>query len=45
MAPNARASEVYSRYIIVDMDATAGPGTKAEDAARWAAGELRAIYG
>ena len=42
---NAKASEVYSKYIITDMYAKAAQGTKAEDAVKWAAGELKAIYG
>jgi multiple sugar transport system substrate-binding protein len=43
--PNAKASEVYSKYIITDMYAKAAQGTKAEDAVKWAAGELKNIYG
>jgi multiple sugar transport system substrate-binding protein len=43
--PNAKASEVYSKYIITDMYAKAAQGMKAEDAVKWAAGELKKIYG
>src|SRR5229473_5718493 len=38
--PSARATEVYSKYIIVDMYAKACQGMQAEDAVKWAAGEL-----
>jgi len=43
--PNAKASEVYSKYIITDMYAKACQGMKAEDAVKWAAAELQKIYG
>ncbi len=43
--PSARATEAYTKYIIVDMYAKACQGTKAEDAVTWAAGELSKIYG
>jgi multiple sugar transport system substrate-binding protein len=43
--PNAKASEVYSKYILTDMYAKAAQGMRAEDAVKWAAGELKAIYG
>ena len=43
--PSAKATEVYSKYIIVDMYAKAVQGMKAEDAVKWAAGELQKIYG
>ena len=43
--PSARATEAYTKYIIVDMYAKACQGTKAEDAVKWAAGELSKIYG
>jgi multiple sugar transport system substrate-binding protein len=43
--PSAKATEVYSKYIIVDMYAKAVQGMKAEDAVKWAAGELTKIYG
>ena len=42
---NAKASEAYSKYIIIDMYAKAIQGMSAEDAAKWAEGELRKIYG
>jgi multiple sugar transport system substrate-binding protein len=40
----AKATEAYSKYIIVDMYAKAAQGTKAEDAVKWAEGELKKIY-
>ena len=40
----AAATEAYSKYIIVDMYAKAVQGTKAEDAVKWAEGELKKIY-
>jgi multiple sugar transport system substrate-binding protein len=43
--PSARATEVYSKYILTDMYAKACQGTKAEDAVKWAADELGKIYG
>ncbi|MBI4594312.1 MAG: extracellular solute-binding protein [Candidatus Rokubacteria bacterium] len=43
--PSAKATEVYSKYIITDMYAKAVQGMKAEDAVKWAAGELKKIYG
>jgi multiple sugar transport system substrate-binding protein len=43
--PSAKASEVYTKYIIIDMYAKAVQGMAAEDAVRWADGELRKIYG
>ena len=43
--PNAKATEVYSKYIIVDMYAKAVQGMKADDAVKWADGELKKIYG
>jgi multiple sugar transport system substrate-binding protein len=43
--PSAKATEVYSKYIITDMYAKAVQGMKAEDAVKWAAGELKSIYG
>jgi multiple sugar transport system substrate-binding protein len=42
---NARATEVFSKYIVTDMYAKAVQGTKAEDAVAWAAGEMKKIYG
>jgi len=41
----ARATEAFSKYIITDMYAKAAQGMKAEDAVKWAAQELRKIYG
>jgi len=43
--PNAKATEVYSKYVIVDMFAKGVQGTSPEDAVKWAAGELKKIYG
>jgi len=40
----AKATESYTKYIIVDMYAKAVQGMKAEDAAKWAEGELKKIY-
>ena len=42
--PTAKATESYSKYIIVDMYAKACQGTKAEDAVKWAEAELKKIY-
>ena len=41
---SAKATEAYSKYIIVDMFAKAVQGTKAEDAVKWAESELKKIY-
>jgi multiple sugar transport system substrate-binding protein len=43
--PSAKASEVYSKYVIVDMYAKAIQGMPAEEAVKWSEGELRKIYG
>ncbi len=43
--PTAKASEVYSKYIITDMYTKAVQGMKPEDAVKWAEGELKKIYG
>jgi multiple sugar transport system substrate-binding protein len=40
----AKSTEVYSKYIIVDMYAKAVQGMKAEDAVKWAETELKKIY-
>src|ERR1041384_6878286 len=40
----AKATESYTKYIIVDMFAKGVQGTKAEDAVKWAEGELKKIY-
>jgi multiple sugar transport system substrate-binding protein len=42
--PNRKAAEVWNKYIITDMYAKAVQGMKAEEAIKWAAGELRKIY-
>jgi multiple sugar transport system substrate-binding protein len=42
--PSAKATEVYSKYIVVDMFAKGVQG-KPEDAVKWAADELKKIYG
>jgi multiple sugar transport system substrate-binding protein len=39
-----KATEAYTKYIIVDMYAKAVQGMKAEDAVKWAEGELKKIY-
>jgi multiple sugar transport system substrate-binding protein len=41
---SAKATEAYTKYIIVDMYAKAVQGTKPEDAVSWAEGELKKIY-
>lgn len=41
---NARAGEAYCKYITADMYAKAVQGSSAEDAVRWADGELKKIY-
>ena len=41
---SAKATESYTKYIIVDMFAKAVQGTRAEDAVKWAEGELKKIY-
>ena len=43
--PNARASEVYSKYIIVDLVAKAIQGMPPEEAVKWVESELKRIYG
>ncbi len=40
----AKATESYSKYIVVDMYAKAVQGMKAEDAVKWAESELKNIY-
>lgn len=40
-----RAAEVVSKYIVTDMYAKAVQGMPAEDAVKWAHGEVRKIYG
>jgi len=41
---SAKATESYTKYVVVDMYAKAGQGMKAEDAVKWAEGELKKIY-
>jgi multiple sugar transport system substrate-binding protein len=43
--PSAKATEAYTKYVIVDMFAKGVQGMKPEDAVKWAAGELKKIYG
>jgi multiple sugar transport system substrate-binding protein len=40
-----KATEAFSKYIVVDMYAKAVQGMKAEDAVKWAEGELKKVYG
>jgi len=42
--PSAKATLVYSKYIITDMYAKAVQGMTPEDAVRWAEGELKRVY-
>jgi multiple sugar transport system substrate-binding protein len=44
-SPTAKASEVYSKYFILDMSAKAVQGMPPADVAKWAEGELKKIYG
>ncbi len=41
----AKATEVFSKYIVTDMYAKAVQGMSAEDAVKWAESELKKIYG
>jgi multiple sugar transport system substrate-binding protein len=41
----AKATEAFTKYIVTDMYAKAVQGMKAEDAVKWADGELKKIYG
>jgi multiple sugar transport system substrate-binding protein len=43
--PNAKASEVQTKYIITDMYAKAIQGMAPEESVKWAEGELKKIYG
>ena len=43
-SPGRAAAEVVTKYIIVDMYAKAVQGVPAEDAVKWAHGELVKIY-
>jgi multiple sugar transport system substrate-binding protein len=40
-----KAAEAWSKYIIVDMFAKAVQGTPPKEAIKWAAGELKQVYG
>ena len=40
----AKATEAFQKYIIIDMFARAVQGMKAEDAVKWAEGEMKKIY-
>ena len=40
----AKATEVFTKYIITDMYAKAAQGMPAADAVKWADGELKKIY-
>jgi len=42
--PSAKATLVYTKYIITDMYAKAVQGLTPEDAVRWAEGELKRVY-
>ena len=41
---SGKATEAYSKYVVVDMYAKAVQGMKAEDAVKWAEGELKKVY-
>jgi multiple sugar transport system substrate-binding protein len=43
--PSAKASQVLSSHIVVEMYSKAIRGMVPEDAVKWAADELRTIYG
>jgi multiple sugar transport system substrate-binding protein len=40
----AKATEAFQKYIIIDMFAKAVQGMKAEEAVKWAEGEMKKIY-
>ena len=42
--PGRASAEAQTKYIIVDMYAKAVQGTPAEEAVRWAHGELSKVY-
>ena len=42
--PTAKATEVYTKYVITDMYAKAAQGVAPAEAVRWAEGELKKIY-
>ena len=41
---NAKAGEVYSKYVVTDMFAKAVQRMKPEEAVKWAEGELKKVY-
>ena len=41
---NAKAGEVYSKYVVTDMFAKAVQGMKPEEVVKWAEGELKKVY-
>jgi multiple sugar transport system substrate-binding protein len=41
---SAKSTEAFTKYIVTDMYAKGVQGTKAEDAVKWAEGELKKIY-
>jgi multiple sugar transport system substrate-binding protein len=41
---SGKATEAFSKYIVVDMYAKAVQGMKAEDAVKWAETELKKVY-
>jgi multiple sugar transport system substrate-binding protein len=43
-APNRKAAEVLTKYIITDMYAKAVQGMPAEESVKWAESELKKIY-
>ena len=43
--PNRKSAEVLTKYIITDMYAKAAQGASPQEAVKWAAGELKSIYG
>src|SRR6266404_2439664 len=43
--PSAKATEVYSKYVVVDMFAKGVKGGSPDEAVKWAAAELKKIYG
>ena len=42
--PTAKATEVYTKYVITDMYAKAAQGLAPADAVKWATEELKKIY-
>ena len=42
--PGRKAAEAQTKYIIIDMYAKAVQGMAAEDAVKWAQGELTKVY-